>query len=263
MITDFYKYHGSGNDFIIVDDFDNKIEKSVKNIQKHINHLCNRRLGIGADGLMFLQNSKTADFKMKFYNSDGKVGTMCGNGGRCIAAFAYMKGYAEKTMKFEAIDGIHNAEIINDEVNLKMSDIEGYKRFGNSIFLDTGSPHYVQFVKDAASIDVIRKGRKIRHDDNINPGGTNVNFVEIQKDALFVRTFERGVEDETLSCGTGVVASAVASFIRGFIKPEYKIKTLGGNLKVKFTSNAETGQIEDVWLKGPAVLVFKGMLDLA
>ncbi len=261
MIKEFYKYHGSGNDFIIIDDIDNQIEKTIKNKQSYIKQLCNRHLGIGADGLMFLQKSKNADFRMKYYNSDGKEGSMCGNGGRCIAAFAHLKGYAKKNTTFEAIDGLHYAEIIDNAVNLKMSDIEGYKKFGKSFFLDTGSPHYVEFVKDVENLDVIKKGKKVRHDESINLGGTNVNFVEIQKDTLFVRTFERGVEDETLSCGTGVVASAIATYIQGITKTEYKIKTLGGNLKVRFNINKETGVIENVWLSGPAVLVFKGSLD--
>jgi diaminopimelate epimerase len=263
MVIEFYKYHGTGNDFIIIDDFESKFEKSQKNIQKTISLLCHRRFGIGADGLMLLQKSKKYEFKMKYFNSDGLEGSMCGNGARCISAFAFKQGYVSNKMIFEAIDGEHHAQIDKVDIKVKMSNVEGYKKIKSAYVIDTGSPHYVEFVKNVENLDVIKKGKKIRHSETFEPLGVNVNFVEIAESFLKVRTFERGVEDETLSCGTGVVASAIAAFLKGHYTPNnnYKIETTGGKLSVKFSVNNDSGLIEDIWLKGPAELVFKGMIE--
>ncbi|MFW5792755.1 MAG: diaminopimelate epimerase [Bacteroidota bacterium] len=265
MKIDFYKYHGTGNDFIIIEDPDKGFIKSQTSPEKFINLLCNRRFGIGADGLILLQNSSKYDFSMKYYNSDGSEGSMCGNGGRCIAAFAKHKGIGGNRLTFEAIDGEHDVIIEkNSLVKLKMQDVLAYQKIGKSFLINTGSPHYIKFVKNNKSINVIKEGSKIRNDKKYSSEGVNVNFVELKNNLLLVRTFERGVEDETLSCGTGVVASAIAAYLNGVKKPAtgFKIITKGGELKVSFSINQQSGIIENVWLKGPAKFVYKGTIDL-
>lgn len=268
MAIKFYKYQGTGNDFIIIDEHNFKLEKSFPDHQKTIKNLCDRKFGIGADGLILLQKSKSHNFKMKYYNSDGKEGTMCGNGGRCIAAFAHHKGYAPETMTFEAIDGIHEAQVISSkqfveaEVKIKLNDVTGYQKINNTFFIDTGSPHYVKFVDNLKTYDVIKNGRKIRNSDKYKPDGTNVNFVELSSRKIFVRTFERGVENETLSCGTGVAASAIALFLKGIRKKSYKVYTAGGSLSVTFNTDNESGSIENLWLQGPANYVFSGEIAI-
>ncbi|MFO8067725.1 MAG: diaminopimelate epimerase, partial [Bacteroidales bacterium] len=186
---------------------------------------------------------------------------MCGNGGRCIAAFAFSKGYKTENINFEAIDGEHNATLEESGlVNLKMQNVSNFEKFNRAYIVNTGSPHYVEFVEDLNNFDVYTKGKAIRHDSKFEPKGTNVNFVEIINNELFVRTFERGVENETLSCGTGVVASAIAARLKGFSaeSDSYKIITKGGVLNVKFTLSNNENEFVDVWLKGPAEKVFKG-----
>lgn len=262
MRVDFEKYHGNGNDFIIIDDRTAVFDASEKVIAK----LCHRRFGIGADGLMLVRKSSTADFEMLYYNADGKPGTMCGNGGRCIAAFAFAHNFAKKEMLFDAVDGLHHA-IINEEkiagelfdVSLQMQPVTAVTERENSFFLDTGSPHHVEFVSCVDSVNVFEKGKEIRNSSQYKPGGANVNFVQIEKDTIFVRTYERGVEDETLSCGTGVTASALAVFLETGIK-DWRIKTRGGDFRVDFNWNGS--QFSDIWLKGPAQMVFKGETNL-
>lgn len=261
MGIEFYKYHGAGNDFIIIEDLNNDFISSLNNTQKFISKICHRHFGVGADGLMLLQKSPTSDFKMLYFNSDGKEGSMCGNGGRCIAALAYTKAYASKNMSFEAVDGKHKASIEKaGMVNLKMLNVFGYKKHNDAYIINTGSPHYVKFVNNLDKFDVYSVGKAIRYDSKYKPDGINVNFVEIINNELFVRTFERGVENETLSCGTGVVASAIAARLKGFSaeSDSYRIVTKGGVLNVKFTLNNNENEFVDVWLKGPAVKVFKG-----
>lgn len=255
----FYKYQGVGNDFIIIDNRNNNISLS----QNQINQLCDRRFGIGADGLMLLTNHPECDFNMKYYNADGKESTMCGNGGRCLVAFAKsLKIFNDKT-KFMAVDGMHNAIVnANNTVSLQMQNVNNITKVNTNYFLNTGSPHYVMFKDEIDKIDVYHRGREIRFSAEFEPDGTNVNFVELKSDKLFVRTYERGVEDETLSCGTGVTASAIcASLHSESEKNSYDIVTKGGNLKVSFKKqNKHT--FSDIWLTGPATFVFKGEIEI-
>jgi diaminopimelate epimerase len=258
MTITFNKYQGTGNDFIIID---NRKGFFNTNDTRLVNKLCDRRFGIGADGLMLISNHPEYDFEMKYYNSDGKEGTMCGNGGRCAAAFAFKTGIAGKSQKFMAVDGIHLAEIENNIVSLQMQDVRNIETVGGNYFLNTGSPHYVVFRKDAESMDVYGEGKKLRWADDFAPGGTNVNFVKAEKKFLYVRTFERGVEDETLSCGTGVTASAIAAVLSGhFDTIPVPIKTKGGDLAVSFEKDREI--IKNIWLRGPGTYVFEGKIDV-
>jgi len=258
----FYKYQGNGNDFVIVDDRKTKHDLSAENIV----NLCDRHFGIGADGLMLLRASGKNGFTMFYYNADGHLASMCGNGGRCIAAFAFQQGIAGQKMCFDAFDGEHEA-VINEvvekgmrfNVSLKMNDVKQVEKDAGYYFLDTGSPHYVEFVDKVAEIDVAGEGRKTRYSERFSPGGTNVNFVELNDDRIFVRTYERGVEKETLSCGTGVTASAIAAYLETG-KKDYLIHTTGGDFEVTFTE--ENGKFSDIWLRGPAMKVFAGEIRI-
>lgn len=261
MILNFSKYHGAGNDFILIDNRKDKIKLSCSEVA----FLCNRHLGIGADGMMLLNSSNQHDFEMQYFNSDGNESSMCGNGGRCITAFASKLGIIDKLTLFTAIDGLHTAEIIEDKGNIKtirlqMCDVKELKQFDNYFLLNTGSPHYVQFVDDVKAIDVASEGRKIRFDLRFAPEGLNVNFVEIKANFIFVRTYERGVEDETLSCGTGVTASALAYASDKNIE-KVNIHTLGGKLTVSFEKQNNT--FNNVFLEGEACFVFEGKIGIA
>ncbi len=255
----FYKYQGAGNDFILID---NRTLSFPKKSIAIINKLCDRRFGIGADGLILLENANSSDFKMVYFNADGKESSMCGNGGRCIVAFAKKLGIITKDTRFEAIDGMHFASIINDTVSLQMIDINTINYKKEYSFLDTGSPHHVTFLKDISSIDVKSKGAKIRYGKPYLEEGTNVNFAEqIANDTFKVRTYERGVEDETLACGTGVTAVAIAANNANITTANnIKIEVLGGNLEVSFEK--EGTQYKNVFLKGPAQFVFKGKITI-
>ncbi|MEA3316552.1 MAG: diaminopimelate epimerase [Bacteroidota bacterium] len=254
----FYKYHGAGNDFILIDNRAKSINLSEKTIAK----LCDRRFGIGADGLMFLNMHDKLDFEMQYFNSDGKMGTMCGNGGRCIVAFAKRLNIIDNSTSFLARDGKHKAKIKNNNVELEMNELNDITKLDQGFFLNTGSPHYVIFSKDISIIDVKNEGKNIRNSKLFKPKGTNVNFVESNNDELFVRTFERGVEDETLSCGTGVTASAIAaSYNSKKDRNLYKIKTRGGNLEVSFEKKSEK-HFTNIKLTGPAEFVFEGEVDI-
>lgn len=260
MNLQFEKYQGNGNDFIIIDDR----TLSFKASKKKIHQLCDRRFGIGADGLMLVRNSEKANFEMIYYNSDGAEGTMCGNGGRCIAAFAYSHKIVLEEIIFSAVDGLHEATINKAkdglyDVSLEMQPVNKVVKYDKSYFINTGSPHHIEFVADANSTDVYNRGMEIRNSDKYTPGGTNVDFVEIKGKSLYVRTFERGVEDETLSCGTGVIASALAAFLETGNK-DWRIKTRGGNFEVTF--NSEGDRFSDIWLHGPAQCVFKGEIEI-
>jgi diaminopimelate epimerase len=258
MQIPFNKYHGTGNDFIIIDNRNNLINPSDTIL---INKLCNRRFGIGADGLILISLHPVYDFEMKYYNSDGNESSMCGNGGRCAAAFALRKGIAGNKQIFFAFDGPHEAEIGNETIRLQMSDVTGFRKIKGNYFLNTGSPHYVCFVKNVRELDIYNEGKKIRWSDDFNPGGTNVNFAEVSADGIFVRTFERGVEDETLSCGTGVTATAIASVLSGhFDKNIINVRTLGGNLSVEMKTGEE--KITGIRLSGPATFVFEGNIEV-
>jgi len=256
MDITFNKYQGAGNDFIIID---NRNGKFNPDDSKLINRLCDRRFGIGADGLILISAHPKADFEMKYFNSDGKIGSMCGNGGRCTAHFADKYEIAGKKQKFIAFDGLHEAEVKKDVVRLQMSDVNEYKIIDGSYFLNTGSPHYVVFTRDIDKINVNEEGSRLRWSSKFAPGGTNVNFVEVHKTGLYLRTFERGVEEETLACGTGVTASAIASVLAGhFDTGSVSVKARGGNLKVDFA--VKNNKVTNVWLTGPATFVFEGKI---
>lgn len=262
MIT-FYKYQGAGNDFIMIDNRDENFKANTASIAK----LCDRRFGIGADGLISIENSKDADFEMLYYNADGGLGSMCGNGGRCAVAFARSLSIINDETLFKAFDGLHEAHVLvfnatnkNAIVRLQMRDVTKAEINNDFIFMNTGSPHYIKFVEDIIHYDVVNKGREIRNNERFKSEGTNVNFVEITKDGITVRTYERGVEDETLSCGTGVTAAAIAFGVRtNFHTNKVAIKTLGGDLNVSFLHR--DGIFTDVHLQGPATFVYKGTIE--
>ena len=260
MKIEFYKYQGTGNDFILLDNRE-KIYSGITTEQ--IYSMCHRHFGIGADGLMLLNIKEGFDFEMKYFNADGKEGSMCGNGGRCILKFAAMMGKKKTKYNFSATDGVHEGEIdFNGEVRLKMKDVKGVEFSYTHYVLNTGSPHYVKNVSDVKQVDVVSEGREIRNSREFAEEGINVNFVEtLDDDTIYVRTYERGVENETLSCGTGVTASALISAHndRGFNRVE--VKTYGGKLSVEFEKISDKEFI-NIWLCGPAEYVFKGEVDL-
>ncbi len=254
----FYKYQGAGNDFIIID---NRLQQLRLNTQQ-IHFLCDRKMGIGADGLMLLEASDDHHFKMVYFNADGNESTMCGNGGRCITAFAQHLGLIQNKATFSAIDGEHEAIFTADGlIALQMNDVENIAHYDTHSILNTGSPHYVVWANDLEHINVVEQGRAIRNQEEFAPKGINVNFTASLNDGLFVRTYERGVEDETLSCGTGVSAAAIAATKDALGNFETNIKTLGGPLKVSFTKNTANSAI-NVVLTGPAKRVFEGQIHL-
>ncbi|MDQ2721440.1 MAG: diaminopimelate epimerase [Bacteroidota bacterium] len=260
MKIQFYKYQGTGNDFILIDNRE-KLYNEIASSQVKL--LCDRRFGIGADGLMLLNNKEGYDFEMIYFNADGNQGSMCGNGGRCIVKFASAIGIKKSEYNFLASDGVHEAKINFDkEVTLKMQDVNDVDFTLNDFLLNTGSPHYVKYVKDISNTNVVNDGRKIRNSKDFAEDGVNVNFVQIlSDDEIFVRTYERGVEDETLSCGTGVTASALVSAHneKGFNRVE--VKTTGGSLCVEFEKMSEK-EFVNIWLRGAAELVFFGEINL-
>jgi diaminopimelate epimerase len=260
----FFKFHGAGNDFVMIDNRESLYKLSAEEIAL----LCHRRFGIGADGLMLLEYSSQYDFEMKYYNSDGLEGSMCGNGGRCIVAFANMLGIEKEEYHFMAVDGLHQANILrrkNDlwDVSLQMIDVASIEKNEDSYFMNTGSPHHVEFVDDVQRVDVYSKGKAIRNNEFYAPkGGTNVNFISVSDDdIIYIRTYERGVEEETLACGTGVTAAAIAAAIESKSdRNDYQIKALGGDLNVRFVREGDV--FTQVWLRGPAALVFYGEFEL-
>lgn len=257
----FYKYHGAGNDFILIDNRD--LSFPYKKQPEKIEQLCDRHFGIGADGLILIEHNNGYDFEMVYYNADGHPGSMCGNGGRCAVAFAHYLDLTSTTCTFLAADGPHQAEILRpDQVRLQIRNITEIEVGSDFYFLDTGSPHYVQFVEKIEGLDVVAEGRKIRYNDRFREKGTNVNFVETSDGGIKIATYERGVEDETLACGTGITAAAIATFKRskGQLAPPIGVKAKGGQLKVEFEVNKD--QFTKVWLSGPAELVFSGKFDI-
>lgn len=257
MTLTFYKYQGTGNDFVMID---NRQQIFDKDNTKLVAFLCDRKFGIGADGLILLENHPEVDFKMVYYNADGNQSTMCGNGGRCLVAFAEFLQVVKHETTFEAIDGLHYAKIQDNLVHLQMKDVDSIDTFDTHQFLDTGSPHHVQFVKEIANFDVKTEGAKIRYGQPYNQAGTNVNFVQQENEDTFtVRTYERGVEDETLSCGTGATAVAIAMHDSGkSTASQLNLNVPGGQLKVSFKKDNDT--YKKVMLIGPATQVFKGTI---
>ncbi|UMB60618.1 diaminopimelate epimerase [Lutibacter sp. A80] len=259
MKIHFYKYQGAGNDFIMVDNRDLSFPK--KNTQL-INKLCDRRFGIGADGLILLEPSDNEDFTMVYFNADGNEGSMCGNGGRCIVAFAKQLAVINNKTTFNAVDGLHFATIENEIVSLKMIDVTEVEVSNEYAFLNTGSPHHVSFTENISDLNVKEVGAKIRYGAPYFETGTNVNFTEkTATDAFKVRTYERGVEDETLACGTGVTAVAIAAHKTNKTNAtNIKVEVLGGNLEVSFEKIGNS--YTNVFLKGPAQFVFEGNISL-
>lgn len=257
----FFKYQGAGNDFILVDNRENKYNDLNTNI---IERLCNRRFGVGADGLMLLQSHEGYDFEMLYYNADGKPGSMCGNGGRCIVAFAKFLGIIDLKTDFLAVDGPHFAKITpeGNYVDLQMIDVADIKNDGSAFVLNTGSPHYVKQVNNLEFMDVYQEGKAIRNNDTYKELGINVNFIEDKGDYLFVRTFERGVEEETYACGTGVtaVALSMAREKKQTGKLSTPVKVLGGDLRIDFDYDGQ--QFSNIFLCGPAEQVFKGEVTI-
>jgi len=254
MVFEFYKYQGTGNDFILVDNREAVFRTSDVHF---VRELCDRRFGIGADGLILLEHHPELDFKMVYYNSDGNLSSMCGNGGRCLVHFAQFLGIVKDRAVFEAVDGLHQATINHKVVSLQMKEVSRLLVQEGHVFLDTGSPHHVQMVSYLDGFDVYSEGKRLRN-ELYGDAGANINFVEqLSEDTFKVRTYERGVENETLSCGTGVTAVAIAMHQIGKTKSHnIYLKTLGGDLEVSFQKEATV--YTNVFLIGPAVQVFKG-----
>jgi diaminopimelate epimerase len=260
MEINFYKYEGTGNDFVMIDNRNNFFPKSDV---KLIARLCDRRFGIGADGLILLENDAETDFKMVYFNSDGNQSTMCGNGGRCLVAFAKKLQIIDYSASFMAIDGLHHATVSDvGIVSLQMKDVDSVNSQPNYTFLDTGSPHHVEVVSAISNLDIKSQGAAIRYSSLYGSAGANVNFVEQINDASFsIRTYERGVEDETLSCGTGATAVAIAmNFIGKTNSNTIKINVQGGKLEVSF--DKKDSHYSNVFLKGPATFVFQGKINI-
>jgi diaminopimelate epimerase len=251
----FYKYHGAGNDFIMIDNRDGHFDKT--NLQL-VRFLCHRHFGVGSDGLILLENHPELDFTMVFYNPDGSQ-SFCGNGSRCAMAFAKRLGMIENTCTFLSTDGVHKGEYISDdEIHLNMHDVTHVEIGDDYCSLNTGSPHYIRFVDDIEHVDVYAEGKKIRHNERFKQEGVNVNFVQRLDDtSIAIRTYERGVENETLACGTGIVAAALASRLKYTTSTHINVKARGGDLLVKFDAKT-TNHFINVWLVGPAVFVFEG-----
>lgn len=257
----FSKYQGTGNDFIILDGWESEISLTVDQIK----FCCDRRFGIGADGLMIMKKHPSYDFEMVYFNSDGQPSSMCGNGARCLVHFAFTKKYIGVSTKFLAIDGEHSADVLpHNIISLKMNDVSTVEKRNKDYFLNTGSPHYISVAENVESLNVVDCGRKVRYNDEFKAVGTNVNFVEEMGDGIMVRTYERGVEDETLSCGTGVTAAAlVAADLFNKEKKEIEsvnIKTLGGLLKVTF--KRRNNEMTNIRLIGPATFVYEGTIKI-
>ncbi|MDR3048859.1 MAG: diaminopimelate epimerase [Elusimicrobiota bacterium] len=270
MKINFSKLTAAGNDFVLIDNRKGLVE--AKNYQKLAAKLCDRKYSIGADGLIFVEESKTCDFKMKYFNSDGSFAAMCGNGGRSIAKFAYEIGAAKNKMTFETDAGIISAEVTAPEIvklqlyepkNLRRDiklNIEG--RDFDIDFINTGVPHAVIFVDDIEKIDVFKCGKFLRFHKEFAPEGTNVDFVQVSKDnTILVRTYERGVEGETLACGTGIIASAIIAGLKNFVKSPIKIIARGGD-KLSVSYQERDGKIKNVILEGPAVISFEGTVKI-
>ena len=257
MLIPFSKYHGTGNDFMMIDNRELGLSLS----QSQIAQLCNRRFGIGADGLILLEiDSDTV--KMVYYNSDGAPSSMCGNGGRCFVTFCQNLEILSDQGKFLAVDGMHPFKMIGNEVSLKMGDVDSIESIDDAVYMDTGSPHYVAMVDEVLDIDIINDAHKIRYNERFSAEGTNVNFVEIMDGITHIRTYERGVEDETLSCGTGATACAIAMHRLGNVsETDIPIKVLGGKVSVSFQPKAD-GSYSNIWLTGPTTHVFTGKTEL-
>ncbi len=254
MAIQFYKYNGTGNDFILIDNRKNQFDGSNT---ERIKSLCTRHFGIGADGLILLENEAGYDFRMVYYNSDGNESSMCGNGGRCIIQFAHDLEIIDTETTFVAIDGPHKGKVLDGEIALQMQNVESILDNDIRSELNTGSPHYVEFMNEIPEKDFVNRAREIRESETYLKEGINVNFAKISGNEIHMRTYERGVEDETLACGTGATAVAIAAHKRGLITQNLiPLRVKGGKLTVSF--NETNGKYSSIWLTGPAKFVFLG-----
>jgi diaminopimelate epimerase len=259
MRLKFHKYHGTGNDFIMIDDRSGAVPPDFTGL---IPGLCHRHFGIGADGVILLRAHPDADFEMVYYNPDGSQ-SLCGNGSRCAVAFAKQLGiFTGDSCQFMAYDGLHFAHIEGEQVHFKLSDNQNLERLEQDFFVDTGSPHYVKIVEDLEQHPVVVEGRQLRNTPRFLPGGTNVNFITLDKskNAFHIRTYERGVEDETLSCGTGITAAALVAAQFGMQSP-IAVHARGGDLQVAFQTT-DGHFFTELFLIGPARMVFAGEIDI-
>ena len=261
MNIHFFKYQGTGNDFVILDNRDGQFNKLTV---PQVKLLCDRRFGVGGDGLMLLSKHDGYDFHMQYFNADGKESSMCGNGGRCLVKFASNSGIIQTSYKFLAVDGEHEAEIDNNGiVCLRMNDVDRIDDVKGDHILNTGSPHYVKAVRDVMAHQVVQEGRDIRNSAQFQKEGINVNFVEQRnEDQIIVRTYERGVEDETLSCGTGVTAAALVYYHNEIGFNDVTVFTKGGRLSVEF-DRVDADHYQNIWLCGPADFVFEGNITIS
>ncbi|MBL4715793.1 MAG: diaminopimelate epimerase [Bacteroidia bacterium] len=257
MKLSFAKYQGTGNDFIIFDNRDLILPRENSEFYKTI---CHRRYGIGADGVILIQAHDDCDFEMVYFNANGREGSMCGNGARCVIAYTQSIGIIENDTVFLACDGKHSASIVDNNISIEMTNVNEVEVGDDYYILDTGSPHYVVFVDDVDQIDVRKEGSEIRYNERFGAKGTNVNFVQKANSGIRIRTYERGVEDETLSCGTGVTASALCSFLKYELNTmQLQVLTQGGNLTVSF--DHRDGNFNNIYLQGPAAFVFSGEIE--
>ena len=259
MKISFNKFNGAGNDFIIIDNRDNDIKVN----SSLVSLLCNRNFGVGADGVIVIKNCKKSDFEILHFTPDGEIGSLCGNGSRCAVSFAHKNKIIENKTTFKAFDGFHNAEILNNNlIKMEMNIISDIIENEYGIWVDTGSPHLVIRSDDTESLNVYNSAREIRYNDYYRDEGVNVNFVEKIDDEKFkIRTYERGVEDETLACGTGSTASAICmNYLNITNKNKITMECKGGNLFVEF--NSEEKEYSKIYITGPANFVFEGTIDL-
>ena len=255
-VINFHKYQGTGNDFVMIDNRDSRFDKSDLLL---IGQLCDRRFGVGADGVILIENHADYDFEMVYFNPDGSQ-SLCGNGSRCAVMFANSLGIIENETEFLAIDGAHSAFILDGEVHLLMNNVDEHELIEEDFLINTGSPHYIQYVPNAHDLNVVERGREIRYSDRFKAEGVNVNFLEeCGENSLVIRTYERGVENETLSCGTGCTAAALSFALKGAQSPVY-LNAVGGELQVSFTK--ENNTFKDIYLIGPAEKVFEGVIEL-
>lgn len=253
----FYKYQGTGNDFVIIDNREEVFDKTNLDLVKK---LCDRKFGVGADGLILIENHNELDFDLVYFNSDGSK-SFCGNGSRCGVAFAKFIGLIGDETTFNAIDGVHFAQIKDGLVHLKMNDVEGIEKINDDFYLNTGSPHYNKFVENVKLIDIIPEAHTIRYNERFKTVGTNINFVERTNDGVEIRTYERGVENETLSCGTGATAVALTASNKFHLNSPINVKVQGGQLTISFDKISEQ-KFENIWLIGEAKQVFSGQITI-
>lgn len=253
----FYKYQGTGNDFVILDNRANVFDNSDL---KLVQQICDRKFGIGADGLILIENHDTLDFDLVYFNSDGSK-SFCGNGSRCGVAFAKKLGIINDETTFNAIDGVHYAMIKGDQVHLKMNDVNGVEFIDDDYFLNTGSPHYNKYVDHIHEVNIIDEAHQIRYNNRFKAEGTNINFIEKTDQGVAIRTYERGVEDETLSCGTGATAVALTSSSKFQLESPINVKVQGGELTISF-DKINDQKFENIWLIGEAKLVFSGTITV-